>query len=67
VAAYVTDHVKGGDWSLIFYIMAGCAAIAALMALFWLKPVTRRAVEGARQQQITAPATAVEPGAAAAG
>jgi OFA family oxalate/formate antiporter-like MFS transporter len=65
VAAYVTDHVKGGDWSLIFYIMAGCAAIAALMALFWLKPVTRRAVEGARAQAL--PATAVEPGAAAAG
>jgi OFA family oxalate/formate antiporter-like MFS transporter len=55
VAAYVTDHVKGGDWTLIFYIMAGCAAIAALMALFWLKPVTRRAVESARKQAGDAP------------
>ena len=64
VAAYVTDHVKGGDWTLIFYIMAGCAAIAALMALFWLKPVTRRAVESARRQGAAAssePALAVAP------
>jgi len=64
VAAYVTTNVKHGDWTLIFYIMAGCAAIAALMALFWLKPVTRRAVEGARSQAL--PATTAEPGAAAA-
>lgn len=64
VVAYVAEHFKGGDWTAIFYAMAACAAIAALMALFWLKPVTRRAVEGARQQ---IRATAAEPGAAAAG
>lgn len=69
VAAYVTDNVKHGDWTLVFYIMAACAAIAALMALFWLKPVTRRAVEGARaglaSESPAAVATAgVEPGIA---
>jgi OFA family oxalate/formate antiporter-like MFS transporter len=61
VAAYVTTNVKHGDWTLIFYVMAGCAAIAALMALFWLKPVTRRAVEGARRAEASSdagPATA---------
>jgi OFA family oxalate/formate antiporter-like MFS transporter len=65
VAAYVTTNVRGGDWTLIFYIMAGCAAIAALMAIFWLKPVTRRAVEGARKaagaEATASPATAVKP------
>lgn len=51
VAAYVGGTVKGGDWVPIFYAMAACAAIASLMAIFWLKPVTRRAVEGARREQ----------------
>lgn len=60
VVAYVAEHFKGGDWTVIFYAMAACAAIAALMALFWLKPVTRRAVEGAREQ--AAPAGSVEKG-----
>jgi hypothetical protein len=42
--------------------MAACAAIAALMAILWLKPVTRRAVEGARREQYAdvAGATAAE-------
>ncbi len=56
--AYVAEHFKGGDWTAIFYAMAACAAIAALMALFWLKPVTRRAVEGAREK--VAPTPSVE-------
>jgi OFA family oxalate/formate antiporter-like MFS transporter len=60
IAAYVTTNVKHGDWTLIFYVMAGCAAIAALMALFWLKPVTRRAVEGARSQSVAPATTSVE-------
>lgn len=45
-----TLSVKGGSWVPSFYAMDICAAVAALMAVFSLEPVTRRAVAGASER-----------------
>jgi OFA family oxalate/formate antiporter-like MFS transporter len=34
--------VKTGSWIQVFYVMVGCDVLAALLALFWLKPVAKR-------------------------
>jgi OFA family oxalate/formate antiporter-like MFS transporter len=36
--------VKTGSWIEVFYVMIACDLIAALMALFWLKPVAARTI-----------------------
>ncbi len=33
--------VKTGSWVQVFYVMVGCDVLAALLALFWLKPVAK--------------------------
>ncbi len=43
VAAYVM--LKTGSWVPVFYVMIACDVIAALMALFWLKPLARRCAD----------------------
>jgi len=40
VAAYAM--LKTGSWVPVFYVMISCDIIAALMALFWLKPLSAR-------------------------
>ena len=35
---------KTGSWSRVFWIMIACDVIAALLALFWLKPVAARTI-----------------------
>jgi MFS transporter, OFA family, oxalate/formate antiporter len=35
---------KTGAWSRVFWIMIACDVIAALLALFWLKPVAARTI-----------------------
>jgi MFS transporter, OFA family, oxalate/formate antiporter len=42
VAAYVM--YKTGSWVPVFYVMIACDVIAALMALFWLKPLATRTI-----------------------
>jgi OFA family oxalate/formate antiporter-like MFS transporter len=59
VVALIAAHYKG-NWMPVFWIMAACSAIAALMALFWLKPITRRAVQSA-PAETTAPMATVGP------
>jgi len=43
VVALVAQQFKG-NWTPVFWAMAVSSAIPALMALLWLKPITRRAV-----------------------
>jgi OFA family oxalate/formate antiporter-like MFS transporter len=43
VVALVAQQFRG-NWTPIFWAMAASSAIPALMALLWLKPITRRAV-----------------------
>jgi len=43
VAAMVS--FKTGSWVPVFYAMVACDLVAALMALFWLKPVAARTVK----------------------
>ena len=46
-SALFVDTIGGGkNWVPVFAAMAICAAIAALLALFWLKPVATRAIAG---------------------
>lgn len=40
-----------GNWAPIFWAMAACAFISALMAAFWLRPVMRRATEEAELER----------------
>jgi len=40
VAAYAMS--KTGSWVPVFYVMIACDIVAALMALFWLKPLAAR-------------------------
>lgn len=42
--------VKTGSWVQVFYAMIACDLLAALMALFWLKPEARRTLAQAEQQ-----------------
>ena len=42
VAAYVM--LKTGSWVPVFYVMIACDIVAALMALFWLKPLAARTI-----------------------
>ncbi|HXY08062.1 MAG TPA: oxalate/formate MFS antiporter [Terriglobales bacterium] len=44
VAAYAMS--KTGSWVPVFYVMISCDIIAALMALFWLKPLSARTLAG---------------------
>src|SRR5579875_2171796 len=45
-----------GNWAPILWSMAVASAVAALMALFWLKPLARRTVaEGARMVAASVP------------
>ena len=37
---------KTGSWTKVFWAMIACDLIAAFLALFWLKPVAKRTVEG---------------------
>jgi OFA family oxalate/formate antiporter-like MFS transporter len=39
---------KTGSWVPVFYAMVACDLVAALMALFWLKPVAARTVKQAQ-------------------
>jgi MFS transporter, OFA family, oxalate/formate antiporter len=41
--------VKTGSWVSVFWVMIACDSIAALMALFWLKPVAARTIQRAEQ------------------
>jgi MFS transporter, OFA family, oxalate/formate antiporter len=43
-AAWLFD--KTGSWTKVFWAMIACDIIAALMALFWLKPLAARTVKG---------------------
>ncbi|MBV9608747.1 MAG: oxalate/formate MFS antiporter [Acidobacteria bacterium] len=48
---------KTGAWSKVFWIMICCDLIAALLALFWLKPVAKRTIqqsEAMARQPLTA-------------
>jgi len=38
---------KTGSWTKVFWIMICCDLLAALLALFWLKPVARRTIRQA--------------------
>jgi OFA family oxalate/formate antiporter-like MFS transporter len=40
--------VKAGSWVGVFWAMIGCDLAAALMALFWLKPVAARTIARAK-------------------
>src|SRR5579864_7333190 len=42
VSAYVM--LKTGSWVPVFYVMIACDIVAALMALFWLKPLAARTI-----------------------
>jgi MFS transporter, OFA family, oxalate/formate antiporter len=44
VAAYAM--LKTGSWVPVFYVMIACDIVAALMALFWLKPLAARTLAG---------------------
>lgn len=35
---------KTGAWSRVFWMMIACDVVAALLALFWLKPVAARTI-----------------------
>jgi OFA family oxalate/formate antiporter-like MFS transporter len=37
--------VKTGSWVTIFWVMIACDVVAALMALFWLRPLAKRTIE----------------------
>ena len=41
--------VKTGSWMSIFWVMIGCNFVAALLALFWLKPVAITTIERANE------------------
>ncbi|HXW89154.1 MAG TPA: oxalate/formate MFS antiporter [Terriglobales bacterium] len=63
VAAFVM--YKTGSWVPVFYVMIVCDVIAALMALFWLKPLATRTlaqgqfvVEEANREAAAAPSRA---------
>jgi OFA family oxalate/formate antiporter-like MFS transporter len=43
--------VKTGSWVQVFYAMVACDVLAALLALFWLKPVAKRTFEKAEKMQ----------------
>jgi OFA family oxalate/formate antiporter-like MFS transporter len=45
VAAAVATQF-GTDWAPVFAAMAGCAAVATLLTLFWLKPAAQRTIMG---------------------
>ncbi len=38
---------RTGSWTRVFWIMIGCDLLAALLALFWLKPVAKRTIQHA--------------------
>ncbi len=46
VAAYVM--YKTNSWVPVFYVMIACDVVAALMALFWLKPLAKRTLAQAQ-------------------
>ncbi len=46
VAAYVM--YKTNSWVPVFYVMIACDVMAALMALFWLKPLAKRTLAQAQ-------------------
>jgi hypothetical protein len=51
--------VKTGSWVQVFYAMVACDVLAALLALFWLKPVANRTIErGAEMQRLEEEAAA---------
>jgi len=37
--------VKTGSWLTIFWVMIACDVVAALMALFWLRPLAKRTIK----------------------
>ena len=45
VAAVITAQFNG-NWLPVFVVMAGCAAVAALLTLAWLKPAAQRTIMG---------------------
>ncbi|MBO0683199.1 MAG: oxalate/formate MFS antiporter [Candidatus Dormibacteraeota bacterium] len=45
LAALVAAHYLG-NWLPIFVAMAGCAAVASLLTLLWLKPAAQRTIMG---------------------
>jgi OFA family oxalate/formate antiporter-like MFS transporter len=64
VAAYAS--ARSGTWVPVFWAMIACDLTAALMALFWLKPVAERTIQ--RIDHTEAPiSSGVQAGAGAAG
>ncbi len=57
--------VKTGSWMSIFWVMIGCNFVAALLALFWLKPVAITTIERATKMQEQADAKAMAKAAGA--
>ncbi len=57
--------VKTGSWIQVFYAMVACDFIAALLALFWLKPVAKKTFEKAQELQRQEEAQAARAAAAA--
>ncbi len=56
---------KTGSWTKVFWIMIACDLTAAILALFWLKPVARRTVQQVEQAATASPKLATMPGSAA--
>ena len=54
---------KTGSWTKVFWIMIACDLTAALLALFWLKPVAKRTVQ--QVESTLGPRMAAVPGSAA--
>ncbi|SRR5579884_34428 len=50
---------SSGNWGPVLWTMAGASALAALLALFWLKPLARRTLESTGQM-VAAPAVGGE-------
>ncbi len=41
---------KTGSWNKVFWAMIVCDVVAAFMALLWLKPLAKRAVQRAEPE-----------------
>jgi len=62
IAALVS--FKSGSWVPVFYAMIACDLVAALMALFWLKPVANKTVAQSEAAAIAEKATPIRERAA---
>jgi MFS transporter, OFA family, oxalate/formate antiporter len=55
---------KTGSWTRVFWIMIACDVLAALLALFWLKPVAAKTIA---KSEAMAKATPIDQGKASVG